>query len=155
MGNFTFIAALLCTFSWISVSVSEFLTVEVQPAQEVTLMCNNCTSLATIISWFRMTNGSNMNCISYMLNSESKALLCDGFQNGSFIMTSNITNLFLKIKSVDVSDSGLYFCGCYKEGHSAFVSPTYLKVQGKILVKCFVSFCLCVPHCEGFQNESL
>uniref|UniRef100_A0A3B4ZJD9 Ig-like domain-containing protein n=1 Tax=Stegastes partitus TaxID=144197 RepID=A0A3B4ZJD9_9TELE len=111
---------------WISVSVSEFLIVEVQPAQEVTLTCNNYSSLATNIFWFRMTNGSNMSCISYMLNSDSKDLLCDGFQNGSFIMTSNLTNLFLKIKSVDVSDSGLYFCGCCMDKLSAFVTPKLL-----------------------------
>ncbi|XP_008285421.1 uncharacterized protein LOC103361181 [Stegastes partitus] len=130
MGNFTFIAALLCTFSWISVSVSEFLIVEVQPAHEVTLMCNNYTSVAANIFWFRMTSEPNISCISSMSSSDSNASLCDGFKNGNFIMTSNITNLFLKIKSVDVSDSGLYFCGCCKDGLSALVSPTYLKVQG-------------------------
>uniref|UniRef100_A0A3B4ZSR4 Ig-like domain-containing protein n=1 Tax=Stegastes partitus TaxID=144197 RepID=A0A3B4ZSR4_9TELE len=131
MGNFTFIAALLCTFSWISVSVSEFLIVEVQPAHEVTLMCNNYTSVAANIFWFRMTSEPNISCISSMSSSDSNASLCDGFKNGNFIMTSNITNLFLKIKSVDVSDSGLYFCGCCKDGLSALVSPTYLKVQEK------------------------
>uniref|UniRef100_A0A3B4ZXG9 Ig-like domain-containing protein n=1 Tax=Stegastes partitus TaxID=144197 RepID=A0A3B4ZXG9_9TELE len=144
MGNFTFIAALLCTFSWISVSVSEFLTVEVQPAQEVTLMCNNFTSSAShALFWFRMTSGSSTSCISSMFYSDTKALLCDGFQNENFIMTSNTTNLFLKIKSVDVSDSGLYFCGCYKDGLPALVSSTYLKVQGKTIVKGFVSFFRC------------
>ncbi|XP_054863909.1 uncharacterized protein LOC111562543 [Amphiprion ocellaris] len=124
---------------WISVSLSEILTVEVQPGEEVTLMCNNFSSSPSNIFWYRLTSGASVSCISYITSSD-KALLCDGFQNRNFIMTSNITNLFLNIKSVDVSDSGLYFCGCCKEGFSALVSPTYLKVQGKIAVKCFVSF---------------
>uniref|UniRef100_A0A3B4ZSI3 Ig-like domain-containing protein n=1 Tax=Stegastes partitus TaxID=144197 RepID=A0A3B4ZSI3_9TELE len=93
-------------------------------------MCNNYSSSAMNIFWFRMTNGPNISSISSMFNSDSKASLWNGFQNGNFIMTSNITNLFLKIKSVDVSDSGLYFCGCCPYGVSALVSPTYLKVQG-------------------------
>uniref|UniRef100_A0AAQ5YSP7 Ig-like domain-containing protein n=1 Tax=Amphiprion ocellaris TaxID=80972 RepID=A0AAQ5YSP7_AMPOC len=137
MENFTFIFKNPLFLScWISVSLSEILTVEVQPGEEVTLMCNNFSSSPSNIFWYRLTSGASVSCISYITSSD-KALLCDGFQNRNFIMTSNITNLFLNIKSVDVSDSGLYFCGCCKEGFSALVSPTYLKVQGKIAVKCF------------------
>uniref|UniRef100_A0A3Q1GQ51 Uncharacterized LOC110971792 n=1 Tax=Acanthochromis polyacanthus TaxID=80966 RepID=A0A3Q1GQ51_9TELE len=128
MVNFTFRAALLCTFSWISVSVSEILTVEVQPGEGVTLICNNFTDFSSNVFWYRLTSGANVSCISYITSSD-EVLLCDGFQNGNFIMTSNLTNLFLTIKTVDVSDSGLYFCGCCKDGLSALVSPTYLKVQ--------------------------
>uniref|UniRef100_A0A3P8TN34 Ig-like domain-containing protein n=1 Tax=Amphiprion percula TaxID=161767 RepID=A0A3P8TN34_AMPPE len=126
MENFTFIANPLFLSCWISVSLSEILTVEVQPGEEVTLMCNNFSSSPSNIFWYRLTSGASVSCISYITSSD-KALLCDGFQNRNFIMTSNITNLFLNIKSVDVSDSGLYFCGCCKEGFSALVSPTYLK----------------------------
>uniref|UniRef100_A0A3B5ARA8 Ig-like domain-containing protein n=1 Tax=Stegastes partitus TaxID=144197 RepID=A0A3B5ARA8_9TELE len=111
MGKFTIIAALLCTFSWISVSVAEFVTVEVQPAQEVTLMCNNYTRLASNIFWYRITSEPIISCISSMSSSIGKVFLFGGFQNDKFDMTSNVTNLFLKIRSVDVSDSGLYFCG--------------------------------------------
>uniref|UniRef100_A0A3B4ZRF7 Ig-like domain-containing protein n=1 Tax=Stegastes partitus TaxID=144197 RepID=A0A3B4ZRF7_9TELE len=107
------LAFFLC---WISVSVSEFLIVEVQPAHEVTLMCNNYTSVAANIFWFRMTSEPNISCISSMSSSDSNASLCDGFKNGNFIMTSNITNLFLKIK-IDLSDSGLYYCGFYANSH--------------------------------------
>ncbi|XP_054863576.1 uncharacterized protein LOC129348106 isoform X2 [Amphiprion ocellaris] len=131
MVNFTLIAALLYTVSWISVSVSEILTVEVQPGEEVTLMCNNFTISPSNIFWYRLISGANVSCISSMSSSEAKVVPCNGFHSDKFDMTSNITNLFLNIRTVDVSDSGLYLCGCCKKGFSALVSPTYLKVQEK------------------------
>uniref|UniRef100_A0AAQ5YVQ8 Ig-like domain-containing protein n=1 Tax=Amphiprion ocellaris TaxID=80972 RepID=A0AAQ5YVQ8_AMPOC len=111
MVNFTLIAALLYTVSWISVSVSEILTVEVQPGEEVTLMCNNFTISPSNIFWYRLISGANVSCISSMSSSEAKVVPCNGFHSDKFDMTSNITNLFLNIRTVDVSDSGLYLCG--------------------------------------------
>ncbi|XP_078020530.1 uncharacterized protein LOC144459773 [Epinephelus lanceolatus] len=127
--SFTLITALLWTCSLISVSVSEFHTVEVQPGEQVTLMCSNFTSFISHILWFRLTRRANISCISSMLTSDTKALLCDGFQNGKFNMASNTTTLFLTIKPVDVSDSGLYFCGISPDGKSVIDSATYLNVQ--------------------------
>nr|ACU27015.1 novel immune-type receptor 13 [Dicentrarchus labrax] len=129
MMNFTFLATLLCTFSWFSVSVSEFHTVEVQPGEEVTLLCSNFSSLHVHISWFKLANGPNVSRISSMLNSDANVTFFDGFQNGKFNMTSNTTTLFLKIKPVDLSDSGLYFCGLYLNENSVIFSATSLKVQ--------------------------
>ncbi|XP_018529742.1 uncharacterized protein LOC108882010 [Lates calcarifer] len=129
--NFTLITALLCTFSWISVSVSEFHTVEVQPGEEVTLLCTNFTSSVAHIHWFRLSNEPNASRISSMFTSDGNASYFDGFQNGKFNMTSNITTLFLNIKPVDLSDYGLYFCGLPTTGNSVISSATYLKVQEK------------------------
>ena len=70
-----------------------------------------------------------------MTSSDTNASLCDGFQNGKFEMRSNTSTLFLKIKHVDVSDSGLYFCGVNTNTYPAIFSATYLKVQGKWTVK--------------------
>uniref|UniRef100_A0A7N8XC96 Ig-like domain-containing protein n=1 Tax=Mastacembelus armatus TaxID=205130 RepID=A0A7N8XC96_9TELE len=134
MMNFTLAAALLCALSVISVSVSEFHTVEVQPGEEVTLLCTNFTRFPSHITWFRLGNGSNTSCISTMRSSETSAVPCDGPQNQKFNMTSNTTTLFLTIRPVDLSDSGLYFCGFYMAvngEHEVIVSATYLKVQGK------------------------
>ncbi|XP_075307868.1 uncharacterized protein LOC142369393 [Odontesthes bonariensis] len=126
MMSFTLMLALLC---WISASVSEFHTVEVQPGEEVTLLCSNFSSLPTHIFWFKLANRPNASRISYMYSSESNASLCDGFPKSKFKMTSNTTNLFLNIKQVDFSDSGLYFCGCKTDGFSVIFSATYLQVQ--------------------------
>ncbi|XP_038586394.1 uncharacterized protein LOC119911562 [Micropterus salmoides] len=130
MMNFTLVTALLCSFSWISVSVSEFHTVEVQPGEEVTLTCSNFTSTPSHINWFRLNNRSNASCISAMISSDTNATFCDGFKNSKFNMTSNTTTLFLKIKQVDLSDSGLYFCRFISNSNSAIDSATYLKFQG-------------------------
>ncbi|XP_031175001.1 uncharacterized protein LOC116064084 isoform X2 [Sander lucioperca] len=130
MRSFTLISALLlCSLSWISVSASESHTVEVQSGGDVTLMCSNISSTPTLTEWFRVINRTKPSCVFSMYGSDSKPSFCDGFQNG-FEMSSNISTVFLKIKRVDLSDSGLYFCGFYIEGHTVIASATHLKVQG-------------------------
>nr|XP_046236568.1 uncharacterized protein LOC124054515 [Scatophagus argus] len=129
MMNFTSMMALLSTFSWISVSVSEFHTVELQPGEEATLMCSNFSRVIAHIFWFKLDNRPNISCISSMVCVDCNVSLYDGFQNGKFNMTSNITTIFLTIKQVDFSDSGLYFCGTKSYSKPVIVSATHLKVQ--------------------------
>ncbi|XP_047448393.1 uncharacterized protein LOC125012463 [Mugil cephalus] len=131
MVNLTLIPVLLCTFSWISVSVSEFYTVEVQPGEEVTLLCSNFSSFPANIFWFKLVNGNNITRITYMTSSDGSASVCDGFQDGRFNMSSNTTTLFLNIKPVNLSDSGLYLCGFHHGQDAVTVSimATNLRVQ--------------------------
>jgi len=103
----------LLVSGWMSVSVSEFHTVEVQSGEEVALLCSNFSSFPTF--WFKLANASH---ISSVFSSKFNASLCDGFPNSKFNMTNNTTDLFMSIKQVDFSDSGLYFCGCYTDGFS-------------------------------------
>ncbi|XP_037614617.1 uncharacterized protein LOC119481586 [Sebastes umbrosus] len=128
MRSFTLTALLLC--SLISVSGSESQTVEVQSGDEVTLTCPNIFKIPTRKEWFRLINRTKPSCISSMYGSNGEALLCDGFQKEKFEMSSNKSTVFLKIKRVDLSDSGLYFCGIYKDQHTVIVSATHLIVQG-------------------------
>ncbi|XP_050931573.1 uncharacterized protein LOC108881999 isoform X1 [Lates calcarifer] len=130
MGSFILITALfLYSYNWISVSVSETQTVEVQLGQEVTLLCPNISKHPTQTDWFRLVNRTEVSCVSAMYKSDGEASFCDGFQN-RFEMSSNITTVFLKIKRVDFSDSGLYFCGFYINAHTVISNTVHLNVQG-------------------------
>uniref|UniRef100_A0A3Q2VUB8 Ig-like domain-containing protein n=1 Tax=Haplochromis burtoni TaxID=8153 RepID=A0A3Q2VUB8_HAPBU len=102
---------------WISVSGSEFQTVEVQSGEEVTLQCSNISRSSTHTEWFRVVNRAMLSCIASMYGSNGQASFCDGFQNGKFNMTSNNVAVFLQIKPVDLSDAGLYFCGFFLDYH--------------------------------------
>ncbi|XP_036966962.1 uncharacterized protein LOC119026635 [Acanthopagrus latus] len=131
MRIFTLMTSLLlCSLSWISVSGSESHTAEHQPGDEVTLLCSNLSTSPTQTDWFRVVNRTKSHCISSMYGSDGDVSFCDGFQNGKFEMSSNVSTVSLKIKRVDSSDTGLYFCGFYVKTHTVISTATYLNVQG-------------------------
>lgn len=120
---------LLFLSGWISRSDSQ--TVVVQPGKNATLLCSNFSSFPTHTIWFRLVNQTSPICISSIYNFAQPSVLCNGIEHEKVELTSNISTIFLKIKQVDLSDSGLYFCGYYTNGHPVIVNSTYLKVQGK------------------------
>ncbi|XP_008285401.1 butyrophilin-like protein 2 isoform X1 [Stegastes partitus] len=140
--NFTFIAAVsLCSLCWISVLGSESQTKEVKPGEDVTLRCSNISKSECVTFWFRLDNRATVDCISVMIRSSGKPTYYDGFKGGKFEMSSNISTISLKIKQVDSSDSGQYFCGFYESPRLLF-SVTHLKVAGGD-----------EPHCDTEQNS--
>lgn len=116
---------------WISVLGSGSQTVEVQSGVDVLLLCSNFTSSPTRIIWFKLVNRTEPPCIASMYSSSEPASFYSGAENGKFELTSNTSDLFLKIKHVNLSDSGLYFCGFYINKYSVIVNATFLNVQGK------------------------
>ncbi|KAM8746968.1 uncharacterized protein AB9X84_015123 [Acanthopagrus schlegelii] len=129
MKNFTLIAVLsLCSISWISASVSQYQTVEAQPGEEVTLQCN-ISKYDTQTFWSRLVNRTKISCVVVIYIYGGKVSVCDGYDKGKFEMKSNISTVFLNIKKVDSSDSGLYYCGFVING-TPILTPIHLKVNG-------------------------
>uniref|UniRef100_A0A3Q0RC18 Ig-like domain-containing protein n=1 Tax=Amphilophus citrinellus TaxID=61819 RepID=A0A3Q0RC18_AMPCI len=136
MSFATITALLLCSLSWISLSETQ--TVKIQPGEDVTLLCSNFSSSPTQTVWFRLVNQTQPRCISSIYKPDEPASFCNGVERKKFEVTSNILTIFLKIKHVDLSDSGLYFCGFYVTRNPVIVSSTYLKVKGKNDVTCHI-----------------
>lgn len=123
---------------WLSVSGSEFQTVEVQSGEEVTLQCSNISRSSTHTEWFRVVNRAMLSCIASMYGSNGQASFCDGFQNGKFNMTANNVAVFLQIQPVDLSDAGLYFCGFFLDYHIIISTRVELRIQGEFWLKTFL-----------------
>ncbi|XP_041636025.1 uncharacterized protein LOC121504976 [Cheilinus undulatus] len=130
MMSVTLVTVFLFTSSCISFSVCEFHTMDAQPGVDVMLLCSNFTDVPIHIGWFRLNKTSSVRQISSMLTAGRNASLFGEFQHGRHEMTSNCSHLFLKIRQVDSSDSGLYFCGFNKNNTTVIVSATSFKVQG-------------------------
>ncbi|KAL4006405.1 DNA-repair protein complementing XP-A cells [Sarotherodon galilaeus] len=113
---------------WIAVSGSEFQTSEVQAGETVTLQCTKTSKSFVMTFWFRLVSRTTVSSIAVMLKSTRVNYNAE-FQNGKFEMTQTTSDVFLKIKQVDVSDSGLYFCEFLSEGRLN-VTVMQLKVGG-------------------------
>lgn len=113
---------------------------QVQPGEEVTLRCSKISGYLVATGWFRVINKTKPSCISSVIESCSEPSFCYGFKNGLFEMSSNVTSVFLKIKQVNISDAGLYFCGFYTSAHTVFSSATELRIQRKLDFSLSVQF---------------
>ena len=130
---------------WISASVSQYQTVEAQPGEEVTLLCNNISKYDSQTFWSRLVNRTKISCVVVMFSYEGRISVCDGYEKGKFEMKSNISTVYLNIKKVDSSHSGLYYCGFFING-TPILTPIHLKVNGKITV--FFSFSYLCSVCS-------
>uniref|UniRef100_A0A3Q2R144 Immunoglobulin domain-containing protein n=1 Tax=Fundulus heteroclitus TaxID=8078 RepID=A0A3Q2R144_FUNHE len=120
------VVLLLCQ---IFVSGRLFYTTVIQPNEEITLQCSNFSRAAGHIFWFKLAEGPNVSKITSMSISESVPFIYDGFKHGKFTMTSNSTHVFLNVEQLNVNDTGLYFCGSYRDKFPEVFTATYLHVQ--------------------------
>uniref|UniRef100_A0A3Q3E1S5 Ig-like domain-containing protein n=1 Tax=Labrus bergylta TaxID=56723 RepID=A0A3Q3E1S5_9LABR len=130
------LSALCSLLCWISVSGSESQTVEVQSGEDVTLMCSGMDKHVSVRYWLKLVKGTDIQCVSTMTSYNSEVTYHDGFSNHTFTMSSNTSTIFLKVRSVDLNKSGIYYCGFNKDGHP-FLTTIHLKIKGKIIFKFF------------------
>nr|XP_029131702.1 uncharacterized protein LOC114918191 [Labrus bergylta] len=121
-------AFLLCSLSWISVSGSESQTVEVQSGEDVTLMCSGMDKHVSVRYWLKLVKGTDIQCVSTMTSHNSEVTYHDGFSNHTFTMSSNTSTIFLKVRSVELNDSGIYYFGFNKDGRP-FFTTIHLKIK--------------------------
>uniref|UniRef100_A0A8C7Y5D9 Ig-like domain-containing protein n=1 Tax=Oryzias sinensis TaxID=183150 RepID=A0A8C7Y5D9_9TELE len=124
---------IVCLLS-VSGCFCETKTVEVQSGETVTLLCSDFDKNRQQTDWFRVVNSSKVSCISSMFGVAGDPSFCDGFDGGKFNMSSNSSSVSLKISGVDESDSGLYFCGFYRNRHTVIGDVTQLIIKGKIMI---------------------
>ncbi|XP_028285549.1 uncharacterized protein LOC114451173 [Parambassis ranga] len=130
MGFILITTLFLSSLGLISVSGSESQSVEVLHGENVTLWCRNISKGPTQTEWFRMINRTKGSCISSMYGYQDTAAFCDGLHLGKYEMSSNNSTVFLSINRVDLSDSGLYFCGFYMTAHTVIAKVIELNIQG-------------------------
>ncbi|KAK0156002.1 hypothetical protein N1851_001453 [Merluccius polli] len=122
---------LLSSLTWLVVSLPDSRTLEVEPRENVTLSCTNVSSSPTVALWMRGDNTSKPIMISSVFGSDSSSMrYMDGFQQGRFLLDSNLIFVNLTILQVEVSDSGWYFCLFYHETKLVIVNSTFLKIHG-------------------------
>ncbi|XP_056318700.1 novel immune-type receptor 7b [Danio aesculapii] len=96
----------------------------------VSLLCTNILKEASYISWFKQTDNSLPVCIvtQYVSAKPADFIYLNGFQKNHIEMSVNATFSTLRIISVDVSDSGTFFCGSFITNHIKFYNQTQLVV---------------------------
>uniref|UniRef100_A0A3Q3G8P6 Immunoglobulin domain-containing protein n=1 Tax=Labrus bergylta TaxID=56723 RepID=A0A3Q3G8P6_9LABR len=142
-------AFLLCSLSWISVSGSESQTVEVQSGEDVTLMCSGMDKHVSVRYWLKLVKGTDIQCVSTMTSHNSEVTYHDGFSNHTFTMSSNTSTIFLKVRSVELNDSGIYYFGFNKDGRP-FFTTIHLKIKGSNEDdEDMETFSLILSECDG------
>uniref|UniRef100_A0A8C2JUA9 Immunoglobulin V-set domain-containing protein n=1 Tax=Cyprinus carpio TaxID=7962 RepID=A0A8C2JUA9_CYPCA len=102
----------------------------------VTLLCSNILKEPSYIAWFKQTNDSLPLCIATQYVSEKPAdsIYFNGFKENHLEMSVEKTFSSLKTVHVDVSDSGIFYCGYVLTNHMMFHDKTQLVVvNGNIL----------------------
>ncbi|XP_040925148.2 uncharacterized protein LOC114851345 isoform X4 [Betta splendens] len=82
------------------------------------------------MTWSRLINKTTASCICYKIKQNKETQFCDGFNDTTIEMGVDSNNIvFLTMKRVHLSDSGIYFCDFYNGGKSTY-DVIQLNVEG-------------------------
>ncbi|KAF4111478.1 uncharacterized protein LOC131544932 [Onychostoma macrolepis] len=124
-------ALLICGTGFLTTKASQSTNITAHPGDSVTIWCQHTTNTGNNIHWFKQTNSAVPLSIVYMMlpyELEVKATYLNGFQPDRLVMSLNSKSTSLKILNVDISDSGLYFCG-WQNWVMAFGDGTHLDIK--------------------------
>nr|XP_021327542.1 uncharacterized protein LOC110438756 [Danio rerio] len=96
------------------VKSSQTVNISAQPGENVTIWCKHIAGVGKHIHWFKQTHGAVPLGILYKMlpyNIEVNATYLNHFAPDHFVMSVNRKNTSLSILNIDITDSGLYFCG--------------------------------------------
>ncbi|XP_073764317.1 novel immune-type receptor 7b [Danio rerio] len=96
----------------------------------VSLLCSNILKESSYMAWFKQTDDSLPVCIAtqYVGPNPADSIYLNGFQQTHIEMSVNAKFSTLRIISVDVSDSGMFYCGSFTGNHMNFHNQTQLVV---------------------------
>lgn len=102
----------------------------VNSGSTVSLLCSNILTEPSYIAWFKQINGSLPLCIvtQYVNRRQTDSIYLNGFKKDHVEMSVNQTFSSLKIVNVDVSDSGMFYCGSFLTNYMKFHNKTQLVV---------------------------
>ncbi|XP_067301353.1 uncharacterized protein [Pseudorasbora parva] len=103
---------------------------EVKRGTTVSLLCSNHLTEPSYIAWYKQINGSLPLCVvtRYVTEREADSIYFNGFKKDHIEMSVNKTFSSLKIIDVDVSDSGMFYCGSFLRNYMKFHDKTQLVV---------------------------
>uniref|UniRef100_A0A8C1GJS2 Ig-like domain-containing protein n=1 Tax=Cyprinus carpio TaxID=7962 RepID=A0A8C1GJS2_CYPCA len=102
-----------------------------RPGDNITIWCQHTSEIGKNIHWFKQSNSDVPLSIVYMMlpfELEVKATYLNGFQPDRLVMSLNRKNTSLRISNVDISDSGLYYCG-WQNWVMTFGDGTHLDIK--------------------------
>ncbi|KAK9972285.1 hypothetical protein ABG768_025606 [Culter alburnus] len=126
-------ALLICGMGLLTVvKSSQTANISARPGDNVTIWCQHTAKTGKYIHWFKQTTSAVPLSIVYvMITYQLKELqikYLNGFQSDRLVMSLNTKNTSLRILNVDVSDSGLYYCGWNSWGIT-FGDGTHLDIK--------------------------
>ncbi|XP_051756423.1 uncharacterized protein LOC127516125 isoform X3 [Ctenopharyngodon idella] len=145
-------ALLICGMGLLTVvKSSQTANMSARPGDNVTIWCQHTAKTGKYIHWFKQTNSAVPLSIVYMMITyqlkELQIKYLNGFQPDRLVMSLHTKNTSLRIINVDISDSGLYYCG-WDSRVITFGNGTHLDIKDHFIY-CAESECV-----TPLQNET-
>jgi len=117
--NIKFFVIPLWVLGLLTVTASQTTNISAHPGDNITLWCQHTLQIGEYMHWFKQTNSDVPLSIVHMwlpYNIEAVPTYLNDFKPDRLVMSLNSKNSSLSILNVDISDSGLYYCGWASRG---------------------------------------